>query len=89
MDKVTRKGFLGKTTLGVAAVGAMVAVPGLAEVGTAEAAPDFKLDEHELAGPLVAHVRNLKSGEIAVYVGEREIVFHDRQFVKRLLNAAK
>ncbi len=90
MTRLTRRGFLGKTSLGVAAVGAMVAVPGLTEIGTAEAAtPDFKMTGAELSGPIVAHVRNFKTGEIAVMVGTREVVYRDPQFVKRLLKAAK
>lgn len=88
MSKLTRKGFLGKTSMGVAAIGAMVSVPGIAHVTEADAAPEFKLRAHELNGPLVAHVRDLKSGEIAVMVGTREIVYRDPQFVKRLLKAA-
>jgi hypothetical protein len=37
----------------------------------------------------VAHVRDLKTGEIAVMVGTREIVYRDPQFVKRLIKAAR
>lgn len=88
MSKLTRKGFLGKTSLGAAAIGAMVSVPGLAHVTEADASPEFKLRPEDLQGPLVAHVRNFKTGEIAVMVGTREIVYRDPQFVKRLLKAA-
>jgi hypothetical protein len=88
MSKLTRKGFLGKTSLGAAAIGALVSVPGLAHVTEADAAPEFKLRPEDLEGPLVAHVRNFKTGEIAVMVGTREIVYRDPQFVKRLLKAA-
>jgi hypothetical protein len=88
MSKLTRKGFLGKTSMGAAAIGAIVSVPGLAHVTEADAAPEFKLRREELESPLVAHVRNLKTGEIAVMVGTREIVYRDPQFVKRLLKAA-
>jgi hypothetical protein len=89
MSKLTRKGFLGKTSMGAAAIGAIVSVPGLAHVTEADAAPELKLRPEDLAGPLVAHVRNFKTGEIAVMVGTREIVYRDPQFVKRLLKAAK
>lgn len=88
MSKLTRKGFLGKTSMGAAAIAAVVSVPGLAHVPEVEAAPEFKLRPEELRGPVVAHVRNVKTGEIAVLVGTREIVYRDPQFVKRLLKAA-
>lgn len=89
MSKLTRKGFLGKTSMGAAAIGALVSVPGLAHVTEADAAPAFKLSRDDLASPLVAHVRDLKTGEIAVMVGTREIVYRDPQFVRRLLKAAQ
>ena len=88
MAGLTRRGFLTKTSIGAAAVGAMLAVPRLTNGTSAEAAQEFALSGHELAGPVVAHVRNIKTGEIAVMVGTREIVFRDRQFVKRLVKAA-
>jgi hypothetical protein len=89
MSKLTRKGFLGKTSMGAAAIGAIVSIPGLAHATEADAAPEFKLRPEELESPLVAHVRNLKTGEIAVMVGTREIVYRDPQFAKRLLKAAR
>jgi hypothetical protein len=40
-------------------------------------------------GPILAHVRNAATGEIAVFFGEREVVIHDRAVAQRLLMAAK
>ena len=89
MAKLTRRGFLKKTTVGAAAVGALIAVPGLAKVPEASAAPAMDLSPAELSGPLVAHVRNLSTGEIALMVGTREIVYHDRKLAARLVRAAR
>jgi hypothetical protein len=90
MTKLTRRGFLGKTSAGAATIGALLALPGLAEA--APAAPrneDLGLTKEELAGPVVVHVRNLASGELALLVGTREIIFHDREFVTRLGRAVR
>jgi len=96
MAKLTRRGFLEKTSVGAAAVGALITVPGLTKVPNAKAAPALPssdavidLSAAERSGLLVAHVRNLKTGEIALMVGTREIVFHDRRFVARLVKAAR
>ena len=89
MAKLTRRGFLEQTTVGAAAVGALIAVPGLTSVPDVAAAPEMKLSRAELSGPLVAHVRNLSKGEIALMVGTREIVFHDRKLAARLVKAAR
>lgn len=89
MAKVTRRRFLGATTAGAAAVGTLIAAPGLTNVADASAPSPITLSREELAGPLVAHVRNLSTGEIALMVGTREIVYHDRKLVARLLRATR
>ena len=88
MAKLTRRGFIKKTSVGAATLGALVAVPGLAEVdATPEAhAAGRPAGPHE---PLLAHVRNRASGEIALLVGTREVVIHDRELVMRLVKAAQ
>ena len=89
MAKLTRRGFIKKTSAGAATLGALVAVPGLAEVETApeaHAAGRPAAGQHE---PLIAHVRNRATGEIALLVGTREIVIRDRALVMRLVKAAQ
>jgi len=64
-------------------------MPGLAEV---EAAPQPHAAGRPAAGhhePLLAHVRNRATGEIALLVGTREVVIHDRELVMRLVKAAQ
>ncbi|QMU77200.1 hypothetical protein GXW83_17290 [Streptacidiphilus sp. PB12-B1b] len=39
-------------------------------------------------GPFVAYVKNAKAGEIAVLVGEREVVHHDKDLATRLAQVA-
>jgi hypothetical protein len=38
--------------------------------------------------PVVAFVKDHKSSELRLMVGEREVVLHDRDLVNRILNAA-
>jgi hypothetical protein len=89
MTKVSRRGFLGQTSAGAATIGALLAMPGLADVSHAAGIPREDLTRAELEGPIVARVKNLNTGEIAIMVGTREIVYHDRQFVKRLVKAMR
>jgi len=39
--------------------------------------------------PLVAHVRDLSTGEIAVFNGTREVIVRDTQLANNLLRAAR
>jgi hypothetical protein len=89
MTKLSRRGFLGQTSAGAATIGALLAMPGLAEVTNAAGIPRSELTKAELEGPIVAHIRNLHTGEIAIMVGTREIVYRDQQFVKRLVKALR
>jgi anaerobic selenocysteine-containing dehydrogenase len=87
MARLTRRGFLKKTSAGAVAAGALTAAPGLVATTATEEA--VELSAGELAGPLVAHVRDVATGEIALMAGTREIVFRDAALVARLLKAAR
>lgn len=88
MAKVTRRGFIAKSSAGAAAVGALAVAPGLAAAHAAPKAPlaggSVLLNE-----ALVAHVRDAASGEIAILVGDREVIVRDRELVARLVQAAR
>ncbi len=88
MSKVTRRGFLTRTSVGAAAVGVMGTVPGLSmaasdtqEVDTSEVSPVT------LSEPMVAHVRDFATGEVSIMSGTREFIVRDSQLVARLLKA--
>jgi hypothetical protein len=91
MANLTRGRFLKQTSAtvaGVAAAGMLAGAPHL----TAHAAPALPADERSAAtlqGPLVAHVRDIASGEVALMIGAREIVVHDHELVARLVKAAR
>ena len=89
MSNSSRRGFLKIAGAG-AAVGAAVAATAAvrsdgakpAAAGGTAAAPPYTA-----SGPLVAYVRDVRSAEIAVLVGETEVVEHDRELVARLAGA--
>jgi hypothetical protein len=78
MSDSTRRGFVKNSAAaaaGVTVVGALVA-----EQADAKAAAG--------SGPVVAYIRNPRSGEISVMTGEREVKLHDRKIAARLARAA-
>jgi hypothetical protein len=86
MSGLSRRRFIG----GAAAAGAVAVTAAAAVPGVASAAPDDSPDEaaHELSEPIVARVRDLRTGEIALYVGTEEITHSDRTLARRLARAA-
>ena len=85
MSGLSRRRFIGGAAAGAVAVTA-VAVPGMAAAVPADDSPDDA--PLEMAEPVIARVRNLRTGEIALYVGTREITHTDRTLARRLARAA-
>jgi hypothetical protein len=81
MSDTSRRRFIGVAGAGAAAVGATAVLPGAA------LASESRRSEKSAQESVVAHVRP-HSDEVTLYVGEREVVVHDRELVTRLLNAA-
>jgi hypothetical protein len=94
---VSRRSFLGRSSLAVAAAGVLSSVPGLSSLlGATES--DLPAGDAAVAGtdesaalthPLVAHVRDVSTGEISLFNGTREIVVRDPQLAGRLVRAAR
>jgi hypothetical protein len=79
MSDSTRRGFVKNSAAaaaGVTVVGAL-----MAEQADAEAAAG--------AGPIVAYIREPRTGEISVMAGERQVKLHDRKIAARIARAAK
>ena len=79
MSDSTRRGFVKNSAAaaaGMTVVGALVA-----EQADAKAAAK--------SGPVVAYIRNPRTGEISVMAGEREVKLHDRKIAARIARAAK
>jgi hypothetical protein len=102
VSEVSRRTFLKSGSAAMGAVGAISAIPGLpalagaletqgpADGGAADvAATDI---DTTVTGtqtePLVAHVRDLATGEIGFFSGTREITVLDPQLAARLIRAA-
>ena len=86
MNDLSRRRFL-SSSVGVAMVGAVAAVPGLASVLKLQVPAG--IPRARLAGPLVAHVRDLNSGEISLLVGTNHVIHRDRELAARLYAAAQ
>ena len=93
MAKLTRRGLLKQTAVGVAtagvAAGVVAAAPHLAAMADAPAAQTAAAATVTATGPLVVHVHNPSTGEGSVLVGEQEFPFHNPDLVRSLLNLAR
>jgi hypothetical protein len=85
MYHLSRRTFIGGAAAGAAAV-TVAAVPGLAAATTQS--PDDDGDAPDLGGPVVARVRDVRTGELTLYVGTDEITYTDRSLARRLVRAA-
>jgi hypothetical protein len=97
MEEVSRRVFFkraGAAAAVAAAASTMAVVPaGLANAVTSAettktnplAPPeDLRADEN-----LVAHVKNSRTGEISLLIGQKEVTIHDRQIATRLIRATR
>jgi hypothetical protein len=89
MNNLTRRGFLTRSSIGVAIAAALAAIPGVATVLKQPRAAAMWNPAATLGEPLIAHVRDLNSGEISLLVGTREVVQKDVELARRLYAAAQ
>lgn len=93
MSRLSRRGFIRQTSVGVATTGLLVAAPRLAEIADPAASDVAATTSTEssiaaMTEPVLAHVRDFASGEISLLVGNREIIYRDPELVMRLIRAA-
>jgi hypothetical protein len=93
MASIDRRRFLIQSGAAVAAAGVASTVPisaaqalakGRGGVRHATVPADAKLDE-----PVVAHLRDLRSGEVALFKGHREVTVKDKHLAALLFNATR
>ncbi|HUZ20649.1 MAG TPA: twin-arginine translocation signal domain-containing protein [Acidimicrobiales bacterium] len=93
MEPVSRRHFFKQAGAAAAVVGAATAVPlgmGTASADALRAEPRLAAEEIPAEGHhLVAHVSDARTGAITLFVGEKEITFHDRQVAARLVRASR
>jgi hypothetical protein len=70
----------------VAPLGLGTALAGAATTKDTPLQPHEDLRSNE---DLVAHVKNTKTGEISLFVGQREVTIHDRTIAARLVRATR
>jgi hypothetical protein len=88
MAELTRRTFLTHTSVGVTAgalAGGLTALPRLRSAQATAGMPTAVAMKSE---GLIAHLRDASTGEVAVMVGNREIICRDRSLAARLLDAA-
>jgi hypothetical protein len=83
VEPVSRRRFLG----GATAVAAVSTIGG--GLPAAAQAAELTRADADLREPLVVRVRDLRSGAIDVYLGEREISVKDPQLAARLSDLAR
>lgn len=89
MNDLSRRRFLSHGSVGLAFAGALAVVPGLSAALKLRAPAVLVGSQPALAGPLVAHVRDLASGEILLLVGTEQVIQHDRDLAARLYAATR
>jgi hypothetical protein len=98
LSDVSRRTFLRRGTVAAAAIGLVGSVPGLSGLlaGSASEAPavesgatQAEAEAGNLAQPLLAHVKDLNTGEISLFHGETEVVVRDPALARRLMSAAR
>jgi hypothetical protein len=93
MENVSRRGLLRNGSLAVVGAGLVAAGP----AALALRAPDASAADRpqsaalptgaSLDTPLVAHVKDLRTGEIGVYLGTSEVTFRDPHLAAKLYRA--
>jgi hypothetical protein len=93
---LSRRHFITRGSVAVAAAGVVASVPGLTSalaLGGSEAPAAGSVVADVAAGastePIVAHVTDLATGEISVFSGTQEVVFRDQNLARRLFNASR
>jgi hypothetical protein len=83
----SRRHFLRNAAVGAAVVGVASATPQLL-TGSAEASTPALKEDPTHQGPVTAYVRDHRTGEVAVMVGEHEVIHHDRALASKLAHIA-
>lgn len=83
MSDTSRRKFLA-----VAGAGAAAGTVGLTGMAGAAQAAEARRNPESAQDTVVAYVKDHRSSELRLMVGEREVVVNDRDLVTRILNAA-
>jgi nitrous oxide reductase len=87
MRKVSRRRFLLQSGAAVGAAGVLTTTSALTGANDAEASQPAAPPAESTEGPVVAHLRDVRSGQVDLYVGTRQVSVQDRQLAARLVRA--
>jgi hypothetical protein len=93
MEQTNRRDFLKHASVAAAVAGAAVAAP-LTIADVAAAGADENKAPHVPATArvdqnVVAHLRNVQTGEVAIYAGNREITVKDKRLAALIYKASR
>lgn len=86
MNELTRRGFLTNTSIGITAAvlaGGAVSLPRMMGGGAAPDPGQAGAPQH-----LIAHVRDLSTGEMSLMAGTNEVIHRDRELASKLMRVA-
>lgn len=90
MTELTRRSFLTRASAGAAAGSLAGGLVAMARVDGPRRTTEMPVTTAaESADDLIAHVRNVPTGEIALMIGGREVIHRDRALAARLLDMAR
>ena len=84
MSDATRRGFLVFAGAGTVAAAGAIAAPQIFGEQAADAASQLAVADLATAESFVVHVKDVHKGEMAIMVGEREVLITDRDLAARL-----
>lgn len=93
MGGFSRRIFLARGSMAVAAAGVVGSLPVLTEVAAGPAGSESTAaatdasEALQMAEDVVAHVRNLDTGEISLFVGQRQITLNDPGLAHAIVRA--
>lgn len=85
----SRRQLIAGGAVGAGIVASGVLLPGTAFVAAGSGGSGPSNDDAVTGEPVVAHVRNVATGEIDVYIGERQVRIRDRGVAARLARASR
>ncbi|HEY2214296.1 MAG TPA: twin-arginine translocation signal domain-containing protein [Acidimicrobiales bacterium] len=94
MADMNRRSFLKAGSAAAVAAGTLVLVPqafaGAAPPLNSKETPPISDEESaSFSEPLFLQLRNLKTGEMSLLIGEKEIIYHDRAMANRIYHASR
>jgi len=91
MEPTNRRDFLKHASVAVAVAGAAAAAP--LSIAEAAAADDAKTPRvpagARVDGHVVAHLRDVQTGEVAIYTGDRAVTVNDKRLAALLYKASR